>query len=159
MEHPGFVLVVALNVALLGGTSALVGYWWLRQSGRGANESPERPEEWRDEAVALAGEVQQAVETTDGVANRAGFRRTVVPLAGRIRSHARRAPDGVEPALVRRVFDLGVACYAIGMEHTTREAVRTGEFIPEKLDALRDRAAAVERAAAPPARTTDAPGG
>lgn len=147
MPPPGIVIAIALDAVVLLTVSVLAGYWWLTRLADESDRS-NAPGDWYAEATALAGEIQRAVEHTGAVADHDAVQRRVVPLAGRIRSHVRAAPRGVDECHVRQLSDLGEACYAVGMEHTTRDAARTGEFLEDRLADLGERAGAFETAVA-----------
>jgi len=145
MPSPGVAFAFVLNAVLVA-AAALAGYWWLTRSAEDTGSST-APTDWYAEATALATEVRRLAER-DGIADHDRIQRRVLPLSGRIRKHARAAPVGVDEHHVQQLYDLGEACYVVGMEHTTLDGERTGVFLEDRLDDLGDRAAAFEGAVA-----------
>lgn len=152
MASAGVAFAVTLNVAVLAGAT-LAGYRWLWQSSDAA-PGPGTPEDWYREASELAHEVQRVAETTEAVADPDAVQRRLIPLASRIRSHVRAAPAGVDGHHVQQLYDIGETCYAVGMDHTTRAGVRTGDFLEDRLDDLGEQAAAFESDVGPRTGTT-----
>ncbi len=144
MASAGVVFAFAFTALLFGAVAVLAAYWWLTRATDGGEGVSDPVEDWHSEAVALAQTVQKVAGASTGVADHDRIQRRVIPLAERIKGHARSAPSGVEERLVGDLHDLGVACYKLGMEHTVREAARTGEFLEERLDELGSTAAEFE---------------
>lgn len=145
MVSPGIVFVVLLNGLILVAGLLVYGYWRVHRTGD-ATEQPDPVEGWYKQAASLAREVQRTAESPEGPVDLDRMQRQVIPLSGRIQGHTRAAPAGVEERLVQDLYDLGVECYKVGMEHTTREAARTGVFLEDKLEELREDAEEVEAA-------------
>lgn len=129
----GAVLVVAAGVAayLLRGRS-------VDPAAAGAT--------WREGTVGLAREVREAAEPTAVPADHDRVARRLLPLAGRIQRHVRAAPTGVEERTYRRLFELGVSCQRVAIEHRPGDALAGGPFLEDHLETLREEAAAVESA-------------
>ncbi len=144
MVPPGVMFAFALTALFFGAVALLAAYWWLTRATDGEEAASDPVEDWHREAVALAQTVQKVAKASASVADHDRIQRRVIPLAERIKGHARSAPSGVEDRLVGDLHDLGVACYKIGMEHTVWEAARTGEFLEERLDELGAAAADFE---------------
>lgn len=154
MTSPGVAFALAVDAVVLAVGAGIAAYWWVnRAAGRGESEDGDRVATWHAEAAALAAEVQRSVERTGAVADHDEVQRWSLPLSARVKGHARAAPAGVDDRLVGAVHALGVDCYRVGMEHTTRDALQTGTFLEDELDDLAATAATVEAAAA--ARTGD----
>lgn len=140
---PGPWLLVALNAAVLLAAGG-VAWYVLRRRGR---SSADGNEAWCDEAAALAREVRQAAEPTATPADPDRVARRLLPLAGRIQGHLRAAPTSIDEASYRGLFELGVTCQRIAVEH--RPAARVdGPFLEDRLESLRTEADAVATAIA-----------
>lgn len=139
---PGPWLLVALNGAVLLDAVAVAAYVRHR---RGRNPD-DGGDDWRAGAAALAREVRRAAEADGRPADHDRVSRRLLPLAGRIHRHVRAAPAGVEEPVYRGLFELGVACQRVAVEH--RPAGRPeGPFLEDRLASLRDDAEALVRAA------------
>lgn len=139
----GTWLLVALNAAVLLAAVGVAGYVLRRREAPPAAEGAA----WRDEAAALAREVQQAAEPSATPADPDQVARRLLPLAGRIQGHVRAAPASVEEGTYRGLFELGVACQRVAVEH--RPAGRVdGPFLEDRLESLRAEADAVATAVA-----------
>lgn len=140
MVSAGVLAVLGFNVLLLGGALAIAAYLVLDRRPAGGRSEGARVANWHAEAASLAMEVRAAAEALESGSE--DVSRRLLPLATRLRSHARSAPPGADGYLVKRLHDLGTRCYEIGMEHTTDRAVRTGVFLEDRLERLDDDAAA-----------------
>lgn len=138
----GFVIVANLLLFAVAVAGFLYAYRRTRSDGHSSKEA------WYEEADSLAQEVRTTARSVETPIDREEVQRDIVPLAPMLKSHARDAPRGVDAGLVQDVHELGVACYEVGMEHTTHRAVDTGVFIDEKLETLAETAADLEAAVA-----------
>ena len=141
---PWLVFALLIGGFLVVGTLVTYAYWRLTRPPPGT--APEDPAAaWREEATALVREVRE-VATRPGPVDQDALDRQVLPLAYRLRGHARGAPPGVDDGLTADLFALGTACYRIGMDHSPQRAARTGVFVEDLLADLADDAADLERA-------------
>lgn len=126
---PGPWLLVALNGAVLVVAVAVAAYVLRRREG-----DPVARDDWLAGALDLAREVRRATDERPADLDR--ISRQLLPLAGRIHRHVRAAPAGVEEPVYRRLFELGVACQRVAVEH--RPAARVeGPFLEDRLETLR----------------------
>lgn len=137
---PGPWLLAVLNGTVLLVAVGVATYVWRH---RGAPSGrPSR--QWQERTAELAGEVRRTADATDGVADPDRVARRLLPLAGRIKSHVREAPPSVDERAYRELFELGVSCQRLAIEHRPGTARRSGVFLEDRLDALRDAAATLE---------------
>lgn len=133
---PGPWLLLALNGAVLAAAVGVAAYVLTR-----LDDAPMR-DDWRAGALELAREVQRTVEPDERPRDLDDASRRLLPLSGRINRHVRAAPAGVEAAVYRELYELGVACQRVAVEH--RPVVRVeGPFLEDRLDSLRSDAAAL----------------
>lgn len=132
-------LVVLVDAVLLVAGAAAVAYVL-----RSRAEDPSAAREWEAEAGELAREVRGVVAAVERPADPDPVARQLLPLSGRIRSHVRDAPATVEEAAYRGLYELGVACQNVALEHRSREAALGGVLLEERLEALAETAAALE---------------
>lgn len=132
-------LVVLVDIALLVAGVAAVGYVL-----RSRAEDPSAARDWGAGAGELTREVRGVVAAVERPANPDPVARRLLSLSGRIRSHVRGAPATVEEAAYRGLYELGVACQNVALEHRSREAALGGVLLEEHLDALAETAAALE---------------
>lgn len=92
--------------------------------------------DWRREAATLAREVRQACEPSIDHDADAEVGRRFLPLASRLRNHARSAPAGVDGRHVEQLHDLGTACHTLGVEYAPSRAARTGVFLADRIEGL-----------------------
>lgn len=140
---PGIGFAFVLHSLLLIGAVAALAYLYVARSKESAPD--DRLEEWHDEASSLAREVQEVADASPPI-DRERVQRAVLPLSYRLEGHARDAPREVDEEVIRGLYELGAACYELGMEHRRLEATRTGVFFEDKLDDLRTGAEKLERA-------------
>lgn len=135
---PGPWLLALLNGVVLfvaGGVA-----WALLRSGSDGSAPDESA--WLIETGRLAREVQQVAEHGSTPTDYDRVDRTLLPLAGRIQGHVRTAPSSVDDAIYRVLFELGVACQRVALEH--RPAMQVdGPFLEDRLQSLRSKADAV----------------
>ena len=125
---PGPWFLLALNGAVLLAAVGVAAYVVSRRD-------PAAAADWGAGALALAREVQRAVEAAGRPADADRLARRLLPLAGRIHRHVREAPRGVDQGVYRRLFALGVACQRVAVEH--RPATRVdGPFLEDRLETL-----------------------
>lgn len=134
---PGAWLLVALNGAMLLVALAVAAYV-LRRRPAAASTG----EDWRAGALDLAREVQRATVAAERPVDYDRVSRQLLPLAGRIQRHVRAAPPGVEEPVYRGLFELGVACQRVAVEHRSPPRVG-GPFLEDRLESLRADAAAL----------------
>lgn len=134
---PGAWLLVVLNGAVLLVALGVAAYV-LRH--RAADASTR--EDWRAGALDLAREVQRAAMAAERPADHDRVTRQLLPLAGRIHGHVRAAPPGVEEPVYRGLFELGVACQRVAVEHRSPPRVG-GPFLEDRLESLRADASAL----------------
>ncbi|MFB6354088.1 MAG: hypothetical protein ABEJ92_08390 [Halobacteriales archaeon] len=136
MVVPGVAFALGLNALVVAGLLVAVVIAARRL------ETDEPAGRWAVEAAALARAVRETAGH-DGPVDHDRLQREVLPLAARLRGHARAAPPAADPRAVRSLRELADDCYALGMEHTTRRAARTGVFVEEQLEGLADDADAL----------------
>lgn len=141
MVEPGVTFAAAINAAVV---VLLLGALVLAYRRLTGGDTEAADEAWFDEAISLAREVQETAGNVEEPVDHDRLQRDILPLASRLRGHARAAPTAVDARIPRQLHALSVDCYALGMEHTTRRAARTGVFIEEELDALRADAVTLE---------------
>ena len=130
-----FVDVVVLFVAV--GVAAYL----LRTRWDGGSSDVEG---WREGASDLAREVRGIATGVERPADPDQVSRRLLPLAGRIQGHVRAAPPAVEEAVYRDLFELGVACQRVALEHRPVGTSPDGVFLEERLETLGREAAALE---------------
>lgn len=134
-----FLVDAALVLAAAGTAAYLLG----SRSEGGSSDA----EAWAEEARDLAREVQAVVSSVGRPADPDRVSRRLLPLSGRIRRHVRAAPAAVEEGTYRDLFDLGVACQRVALEHRPVGTSPDGVFLEERLESLGDAAAALESVA------------
>lgn len=132
--------VFLLNAALVLAAAAVAAYLLRSRDG----DDPSDVEAWHEGARDLAGEVRRAASSVDRPADRDRISRRLLPLSGRIQGHVRAAPGSVEAAAYRGLFELGVACQRVALEHRPIGTSLDGVFLEDRLEALADEAAALE---------------
>lgn len=139
--HPGIGFAAFLNafllVALLG---VLVFLYWRAMPIHVDN----RLEAWNEEATSLAREVQRTADDTNVPIDYDRLQRQLVPLASRLKGHARSAPRTVNERVTMELHELGMNCYKVGMEHSTIQGAQSGDFLEDRLDDLQGTAERVE---------------
>lgn len=123
---------------------AVFGYWVVARTGSEPEREADRIDEWYREAMTLSRDVQAVTQDWGRGKDAERVQRRLMVVSERLRGHARTAPEGVNGRLVREVYDLGVGCYRIGMEHTTPGTARSGQFLEDELDDLEGRAKRLE---------------
>lgn len=145
MHGPGIQFAILLNAVILLVGILTYGYWRLSRQER-SRSAAGSASEWYDTTVTLCREVRtMAAEETQR--SRDDLQRELLPLASRLKGHARAAPPDANNQVVRGLFDLGTDCYALSMEHTRLDAARSGVFLEDKVQNLEEQAAAVEQQA------------
>lgn len=137
---PGPWLLAFLNGAVLLTAVGVAAYVLQRDSGNGGRDD----ETWRESAADLAREVQQTASAADGRADHDRVARRLLPLSGRIQRHVRTAPPSVEERTYRDLFELGVACQQVAVEHRPVTRLDEGVFLEDRLERLRAEADALE---------------
>ena len=132
-----FAVDAALVLVAVGAAAYLLG---PRRDGGSPDDDA-----WREGASELAREVRRAVSTADREVDHDRLARRLLPLSGRIRGHVRAAPASVEEADHRQLFELGVACQRVALEHRPVGATPDGVFLAERVSTLREEAASLER--------------
>lgn len=130
MVSAGLALVVVANLLLV--AVGLVAASLLLGRGSGGTTATD----WRREAAGLAREVQQACEAPAVHDVDAEVGRRFLPLASRLRSHARAAPTDVDGRHVEQLHELGTACHTLGVEYAPSTAARTGVFLADRIERL-----------------------
>lgn len=149
---------VLLDAAVVGGLVVLVGIVARFEGPVAAAATPAATDggaAWYDDGVALAREVQTVARDHDPPADFDRVQRDLLPLASRLKGHARTAARPVEGEHAMALHELGVACTDIAVGHSPVDASRTGVFLEDKLDALEEQAAAAEDVLAATAPTTE----
>lgn len=142
MGLPGGVwLVVAVDLVVLAAGLLVAARLVRRDGAEGGVES------WYAEAASLAREVERTATEADPPADPDRVARRLLPLSGRIRRHVRTAPRGIDAAVNRELFELGVTCQRIATEHRRLDALQRGLLVEERLEALGEDAVAVAEAA------------
>lgn len=141
---PGPWLLALLNGVVLAVALGVAGYVLVGRTTGAADAGAT----WRDEAAELAREVQRAAEAAGTPADPDRVARRLLPLAGRIQGHVRAAPASADAGLYRRLFALGVACQRVSTEHRPHAGLTDDVFLEDRLESLREEAAALESAAA-----------
>lgn len=136
MVSAAVALVIVANILLLA-VGLVAASLLLRR-----RTDPTTAAEWRREAAGLAREVQQVCEPSVAHDEAADVGRRFLPLASRLRSHARAAPSGVDGRHVEALHDLGTACHTLGVEYAPSRAARTGVFLADRIERLDADAAA-----------------
>lgn len=103
---------------------------------------------WSEGARDLAREVQEAVSAFERPADPDRVSRRLLPLSARIQGHVRAAPAAVEEGTYRDLFQLGVTCQRVALEHRPVGTSPDGVFLEERLESLGDAAAALDSSAA-----------
>ena len=94
--------------------------------------------DWRGEALALAGEARRTAARFDDPADPDRVARDLLPLAARIRRHERAAPAPGDREVCRLLFDLGVACQRVAVEHRPVGGPAGGyAYLEDRLEGLR----------------------
>lgn len=135
----GLLVIFILNSALVVGGLVLV-WLWFRWSADSSGRT-DRVSEWHEETSILAGTVATAAEEARDSAE---VGKQFVPLASKLKRHAREAPRGVDESVRREVFDLAIDCQQLGLEHAGRTGVERYAFLEDRLGEIRDRATALE---------------
>lgn len=140
MALPPNALAMALLVAmaalvLAAAIVALVGAdWW------GLGDTSTGSDRWRADVSSLARELETAVRALEAPIDPDRLQRTVLPMAGQFRRKAREAPADVDGTLVRRVYDLGMACQRLGVEQATHRLLLDAQSVEDVAADLAERA-------------------
>lgn len=145
MHGPGIQFAVLLNAVIFLVAILAYGYWRLSRRKRSRSAGGSAPE-WYETTASLCREVR-AIAAEETQRSRDDLQRELLPLASRLKGHARAAPAEVNDELVRDLFDLATDCYALSMEHTRLDAARSGDFLEDEVEKLEAQAAAVEQQA------------
>lgn len=141
MRHvPWMFLPVFVNALLLLVGAVMVTYLLRRREGEGETDG----DAWREGAIDLAREVKHTASTVDRPADPDQVARQLLPLWGRIHRHVQAAPAGVKQPTYRALFELGVACKRVAIEHRPKTAGSKGQFLEDRLETLEGRAGALE---------------
>jgi len=111
--------------------------------GRRRDGAPSDVDEWGDGARDLAREVREAASTAGRPADPDRVARRLLPLSSRIQGHVRAAPAAVEEGTYRGLFELGVACQRVALEHRPVGTSPDGVFLEDRLETLGNDAAAL----------------
>lgn len=144
MAPPGVMFAFFLNAGLVLGLLLLYRYVRTTAIHEQISSNDRSVEQWYEEALSLLREIQRAVIRSEPLDQSDTIQRDLLPLSSRLQSHARTAPAGVDPELQGDLYNLGVDCYKVGMEHTTGQAASTGVLLEDKLDRLQTGAEDLE---------------
>lgn len=136
MVSAGVAIVVVANLVLVA-VGIVAASLLLRRDADGTTAT-----DWRQEAAGLVSEVREACESRTMHAEDTEVGRRFLPLASRLRSHARAAPAGVDGRRVEQLHELGTACHTLGVEYSPSRAARTGVFLADRIERLDADAAA-----------------
>lgn len=137
---PWAVFLVDAAVVLVAVAAAA---YLLRSRG---GDDPSDVAAWHEGAGELAREVQSAATAVERPVDPDRVSRRLLPLSSRIQGHVRAAPASVETAVYRGLFELGVACQRVALEHRPVGTSPDGVFLEDRLASLADEAAALEAA-------------
>lgn len=141
---PGPWLLAVLNGVVLAVVLVVVGHMLVE----GSLGAVDADASWTDEAAELAREIQRAAEPEGTPVDPDRVSRQLLPLAGRIQGHVHAAPASADAGLYRRLFELGLDCQRVAAGQSPHGGLTNGVFLEDRLDSLREEAAAVESAAA-----------
>lgn len=132
-------VVFAVNAALVlvaVGTAAYL-------LGSRNDEASSDVDAWCEGARDLAHEVRETVSSVERPAEPDQVSRRLLPLSARIQGHVRAAPAAVEQGTYRDLYELGVTCQRVALEHRPVGTSPDGVFLEARLEALDDAAAAL----------------
>lgn len=142
-SDPGLWLVLLINAAILVGGTTFAMFLFRRQK-RNREDGEGGAAEWYEGVRSLAREVAHTAESFDHPADPDRVSRSLLPLAYRIQGHVRAAPAAVDGEIYRQLFELGVTCQRLGVEHRPARIAFEDDRLGDRLRALGDEASALE---------------
>lgn len=144
-EVGGVLVLLGLVAAVL--VAVILALVWGLDRETGARDAGPDAAAWRADVSSLARTLETALDDLQAPVDPDRLQRTVLPMSGQFRRRAREAPAGTDGALVRAVYDLGVACQHLGVERSARRLLLEGAPIEDRVAELADQASDVAEAA------------